>query len=150
MIVIETIEVLVRQYELNSIDNNNSYTTRNRNRERMAEAKAKSQAKMEAEEVKMEAEKEEEDDDDDENKSSKGSEINQSADKEATGSLKREEPEESREGEEEEEEEKQQSTGTTLFVPSENVMRSISSMVLSKGEHIGRGHTAYLTFATKL
>ena len=101
MIVIETIEVLVRQYELNSIDNNNSYTTRNRNRERMAEAKAKSQAKMEAEEVKMEAEKEEEDDDDDENKSSKGSEINQSADKEATGSLKREEPEESREGEEE-------------------------------------------------
>lgn len=141
MIVIETIEVLVRQYELNSIDNNNSYTTRNRNRERMAEAKAKSQAKMEAEK---------EDDDDDENKSSKGSEINQSADKEATGSLKREEPEESREGEEEEEEEKQQSTGTTLFVPSENVMRSISSMVLSKGEHIGRGHTAYLTFATKL
>ena len=141
MRVIETIEVLVRQYELNSIDNNNSYTTRNRNRERMAEAKAKSQAKMEAEK---------EDDDDDENKSSKGSEINQSADKEATGSLKREEPEESREGEEEEEEEKQQSTGTTLFVPSENVMRSISSMVLSKGEHIGRGHTAYLTFATKL
>ena len=149
MIVIETIEVLVRQYELNSIDNNNSYTTRNRNRERMAEAKAKSQAKMETEEAKMEAEKGEDDDDDDENKSSKGSEINQSADKEATGSLKREEPEESREGEEEKEE-KQQSTGMTLFVPSENVMRSISSMVLSKGEHIGRGHTAYLTFATKL
>ncbi len=38
---------------------------------------------------------------------------------------------------------------SSLFVPSENIMNSITNMVLSKGEHIGRGHTAYLTFATK-
>lgn len=37
-----------------------------------------------------------------------------------------------------------------LFVPSANIMETLNSMVLSKGEHIGRAHTAYLTFATKL
>ena len=94
-------EVLVRQYELNSIDNNNSYTTRNRNRER----NAKASVKREAEEAKESEQTEQ----------TEQTEIN-----------------------------------TQLFVPSENVMRSIASMVLSKGEHIGRGHTAYLTFATKL
>ena len=94
-------EVLIRQYELNSIDNNNSYTTRNRNRERNAKS-----------------------------------------------SVKRETLEEAKEPEQPTGEETEPST--QLFVPSENVMRSISSMVLSKGEHIGRGHTAYLTFATKL
>ena len=31
MEVIETIEVLLREYELNSIENNNSYTVRNQN-----------------------------------------------------------------------------------------------------------------------
>ena len=68
----------------------------------------------------------------------------------------REEPEEARENEgeekpqEKEEEEEEQNQGPTLFVPSKNVMESLSSMILSKGEHIGRGHTAYLTFATKL
>lgn len=102
--MIETMEVLVRQYELNSIDNNNSYTTRNRNRERNAKA-----------------------------------------------SVKREEVEEAKEAEQTEQQTEQQTeTNIQLFVPSENVMRSITSMVLSKGEHIGRGHTAYLTFATKL
>lgn len=99
--MIETMEVLVRQYELNSIDNNNSYTTRNRNRER----NAKASVKREAEEAKESEQTEQ----------TEQTEIN-----------------------------------TQLFVPSENVMRSIASMVLSKGEHIGRGHTAYLTFATKL
>ena len=97
--MIETMEVLVRQYELNSI--NNSYTTRNRNRER----NAKASVKREAEEAKESEQTEQ----------TEQTEIN-----------------------------------TQLFVPSENVMRSIASMVLSKGEHIGRGHTAYLTFATKL
>lgn len=29
--MIETLEVLLREYELNSIDNNNSYTVKNRN-----------------------------------------------------------------------------------------------------------------------
>ena len=96
-------EVLVRQYELNSIDNNNSYTTRNRNRERNAKASVKREA------------------------------------------------EEAKESEQTEQQTEQQTEiNTQLFVPSENVMRSIASMVLSKGEHIGRGHTAYLTFATKL
>ena len=99
-------EVLVRQYELNSIDNNNSYTTRNRNRER----NAKASVKREAEEAK------------------------ESEQTEQT----------------EQQTEQQTEINTQLFVPSENVMRSIASMVLSKGEHIGRGHTAYLTFATKL
>lgn len=104
--MIETMEVLVRQYELNSIDNNNSYTTRNRNRER----NAKASVKREAEEAK------------------------ESEQTEQT----------------EQQTEQQTEINTQLFVPSENVMRSIASMVLSKGEHIGRGHTAYLTFATKL
>lgn len=102
--MVETMEVLVRQYELNSIDNNNSYTTRNRNRERNAKS-----------------------------------------------SVKREEVEEAKQPEQTEQQTEQETgTSTQLFVPSENVMRSVSSMVLSKGEHIGRGHTAYLTFATKL
>ena len=100
--MIETMEVLVRQYELNSIDNNNSYTTRNRNRERNAKASVKREA------------------------------------------------EEAKESEQTEQQTEQTEINTQLFVPSENVMRSIASMVLSKGEHIGRGHTAYLTFATKL
>ena len=104
--MIETMEVLVRQYELNSIDNNNSYTTRNRNRER----NAKASVKREVEEAK------------------------ESEQTEQT----------------EQQTEQQTEINTQLFVPSENVMRSIASMVLSKGEHIGRGHTAYLTFATKL
>ena len=103
--MIETMEVLVRQYELNSIDNNNSYTTRNRNRER----NAKASVKREVEEAK-----------------------------------------ESEQTEQQTEQTEQTEINTQLFVPSENVMRSIASMVLSKGEHIGRGHTAYLTFATKL
>ena len=107
--MIETMEVLVRQYELNSIDNNNSYTTRNRNRER----NAKASVKREAEEAK---------------------ESEQTEQTEQT----------------EQQTEQQTEINTQLFVPSENVMRSIASMVLSKGEHIGRGHTAYLTFATKL
>lgn len=103
--MIETMEVLVRQYELNSIDNNNSYTTRNRNRER----NAKASVKREVEEAK-----------------------------------------ESEQTEQQTEQTEQTEINTQLFVPSENVMQSIASMVLSKGEHIGRGHTAYLTFATKL
>ena len=106
--MIETMEVLVRQYELNSIDNNNSYTTRNRNRER----NAKASVKREAEEAK--------------------------------------ESEQTEQTEQQTEQTEQTEINTQLFVPSENVMRSIASMVLSKGEHIGRGHTAYLTFATKL
>ena len=110
--MIETMEVLVRQYELNSIDNNNSYTTRNRNRERNAKASVKREEVEEAKEA--------------------------------------EQTEQQTEEQTEQQTEQQTETNTQLFVPSENVMRSITSMVLSKGEHIGRGHTAYLTFATKL
>lgn len=80
-------EVILKEYELNSIDNNNSNTTRLRNLEKK------------------------------------------------TGQVKRDEPVEE--------------FDQSLFVPSENILQSITSMVLSKGEHIGRGHTAYLTFATK-
>ena len=113
--MIETMEVLVRQYELNSIDNNNSYTKRNRNRERNAKAS-----------VKREVE-------------------------EARESEQTEQTEQQTEQTEQQTEQTEQTEiNTQLFVPSENVMRSIASMVLSKGEHIGRGHTAYLTFATKL
>lgn len=87
-LVIETIEVLLKEYELNSIENNNSNTTRLRNLEKK------------------------------------------------TGQIKRDLPVEDYD--------------QSLFVPSENILDSITSMVLSKGEHIGRGHTAYLTFATRI
>ena len=81
-------ESIIREYELNTIDNNNSNTVRMRTLEK------------------------------------KGV------------SLKREVP----------------TTEITndLFVPSASVMETLNSMVLSKGEYIGRAHTAYLTFATKL
>ena len=143
IVVIETMEVLVRQYELNSIDNNNSYTTRNRNRERNAGAKGKGKAN-EGGAMETESNKEEGED--------SKAETNESEKMEAKGSVKREEPEEARENGEEDkpQQEEQQEQGPTLFVPSKNVMQSLSSMILSKGEHIGRGHTAYLTFATKL
>lgn len=86
-VVIETMEVLLKEYELNSIENNNSNTTRLRNLEKK------------------------------------------------TGQVKRDLP--------------VTEYNQSLYVPSENLLESITSMVLSKGEHIGRGHTAYLTFATK-
>lgn len=81
-------ESIIREYELNTIDNNNSNTVRMRTLEK------------------------------------KGV------------SLKREVP----------------TTEITndLFVPSASIMETLNSMVLYKGEHIGRAHTAYLTFATKL
>lgn len=87
VVVIETIEVLLKEFELNSIENNNSNTTRLRNLEKK------------------------------------------------TGQVKRDQP--------------VTEYNQSLYVPSENLLESITSMVLSKGEHIGRGHTAYLTFATK-
>ena len=96
MKVIETIEVLLREYELNSIENNNSYTVRNQN--------AKGQVKRETVTAEpVDAEKE-----------------------------------------------NAQDTTPSLFVGSKSVRECLSSIALSKGEHIGRGHTAYLTFATKM
>lgn len=92
MEVIETIEVLLREYELNSIENNNSYTVRNQN--------AKGQVKRET----------------------------------VTEDVDTDKPEEA----------------SPLFVGSKSVRECLSSIALSKGEHIGRGHTAYLTFATKM
>ena len=90
MEVIETIEVLLREYELNSIENNNSYTVRNQKRETVSTELAD----VEKEDV--------------------------------------------------------QETTPSLFVGSKSVRECLSSIALSKGEHIGRGHTAYLTFATKM
>ena len=85
--MIETIEVLLKEYELNSIENNNSNTTRLRNLEKK------------------------------------------------TGQMKRDLP--------------VTEYDESLYIPSATLKESITSMVLAKGEHIGRGHTAYLTFATK-
>ena len=86
--MIETIETILREYELNTIENNNSSTMRLRTLEKKGVVQ------------------------------------------------KRERPTEE--------------VKNALFVPSESIMEALGTMVLSKGEHIGRGHTAYLTFATKL
>ena len=91
--MIETIEVLLREYELNSIENNNSYTVRNQN--------AKGQVKRET----------------------------VTEDAAATEDVE---------------------AAPSLFVGSKSVRECLASIALSKGEHIGRGHTAYLTFATKM
>ena len=100
--MIETIEVLLKEYELNSIENNNSYTVRNRN--------AKMQVKRSAPE----------------------------ADESNTTEVEVAEKEDTEE------------STPSLFISSKSVTECLSSMVLAKGEHIGRGHTAYLTFATKM
>lgn len=94
--VIETIEVLLREYELNSIENNNSYTVRNQN--------AKGQVKRETVTEEVAA-----------------------AEKESV-----------------------EEASPCLFVGSKSMRECLTSIALSKGEHIGRGHTAYLTFATKM
>lgn len=114
--MIETLEVLLKEYELNSIENNNSYTVRNRN--------AKAQVKRSAPSTAMEEE-------------------------EGTQSSK--EKAELIGGEEEEKEGGEVvESSPSLFVASKSVTECLSNMVLAKGEHIGRGHTAYLTFATKM
>ena len=107
--MIETLEVLLKEYELNSIENNNSYTVRNRN------------AKMQ---VKRNAPEEDE---------SKVTEVDTMQGEE--------EKKENEDGEE---------NSPSLFVASKSVTECLSNMVLAKSEHIGRGHTAYLTFATKM
>lgn len=118
--MIETLEVLLKEYELNSIENNNSYTVRNRN--------AKAQVKRSAPSTAMEEEE-------------GGAEGAQSKEKV-----------ESQGGEEEEKVEGGEvaESSPSLFVASKSVTECLSNMVLAKGEHIGRGHTAYLTFATKM
>lgn len=108
--MIETLEVLLKEYELNSIENNNSYTVRNRN--------AKMQVKRNAPEA-------------DESNTTEVETVQ-------------------KEGEEAKESEETKENSPSLFIASKSVTECLSNMVLAKGEHIGRGHTAYLTFATKM
>ena len=108
--MIETIEVLLKEYELNSIENNNSYTIRNRN--------AKMQVKRNAPEA----------------DESNIAEVE----------VMEKETEKVKESEDTEE------NTLSLFISSKSVTECLSNMALAKGEHIGRGHTAYLTFATKM
>lgn len=105
--MIETLEVLLREYELNSIDNNNSYTVRNRNAKKRDSPTPAQPVEPEPQSVRPESQ-----------------------------------PVES--------EPQPPSPSLPLFVASKTVTECLSTMALAKGEHIGRGHTAYLTFATKI
>ena len=105
--MIETLEVLLREYELNSIDNNNSYTVRNRNAKKRDSPTPAQTVEPAPQSVRPESQ-----------------------------------PVES--------EPQPPSPSLPLFVASKTVTECLSTMALAKGEHIGRGHTAYLTFATKI
>ena len=133
--MIETLEVLLREYELNSIDNNNSYTVKNRN--------AKKRDAPTSENLSPVPEQ-----------SASGSPGAfdprlgmfmahlgvpnlQPVPSEPKPTSSESQPPTS-------------SPSLPLFIGSKNITECMSTMVLAKGEHIGRGHTAYLTFATKI
>ena len=119
--MIETLEVLLREYELNSIDNNNSYTVRNRNAKKRDSPTPAQPVEPEPQSVRPESQSVEP------------------------------EPQSVRpESQSVESEPQPPSPSLPLFVASKTVTECLSTMALAKGEHIGRGHTAYLTFATKI
>ena len=133
--MIETLEVLLREYELNSIDNNNSYTVKNRNAKKRDAPTSENLSPVPEQSA---------------SGSPEAFDPRLGAFMAHLGvpnlQLAPSEPKPSSS-------ESQPPTSTPslpLFIGSKNITECMSTMVLAKGEHIGRGHTAYLTFATKI
>lgn len=147
--MIETLEVLLREYELNSIDNNNSYTVKNRNAKKRDAPTADNMTAVH------------------DLTAAENPSATHNPTTENPSLLSEQSPSQGTtdprlgafmahlgvpnlQTASELKPESLSTTSVPLFIGSKSITECMSTMALAKGEHIGRGHTAYLTFATKI